>query len=189
MNALRRCLRHAAGVARGRIRFSHSDRGSALIEFTFVAVLVLVPLLYLVVSVAAVGQARLAVTAAAREVGRAIQTTPTGDDPDARALAALTISLRPAHLSAAEVTLRYVEATEACSTTGADVVPVLTPGLTFAVCVARHQGVPGVPSVLNGRGVTLIGRYVVQIDRYRETGPTGPGSSVLPATPGTPAGP
>jgi hypothetical protein len=33
--------------------------------------------------------------------------------------------------------------------------------------VIRHSALPGVPSVLAGRGVTSIGKYVVHIDDFR----------------------
>jgi hypothetical protein len=35
------------------------------------------------------------------------------------------------------------------------------------VCVSRHQSVPGVPSVLAGKGITTIGEYVLHVDDYR----------------------
>jgi hypothetical protein len=37
------------------------------------------------------------------------------------------------------------------------------------ICVERSFGLPGVPSILSGRGVTTIGKYVVHVDDYRIT--------------------
>ena len=51
--------------------------GNAIIEFVFVAVMVMVPLVYLVVAVAVVQRNQLAVTQAARDAGRAFATSDT----------------------------------------------------------------------------------------------------------------
>ncbi|HEX2902881.1 MAG TPA: hypothetical protein VHO01_05440 [Jatrophihabitans sp.] len=156
----------AAGALR-RVRAScTTDDGNAMIEFVFVALLIMVPLVYLVVTVAVVQRARLAATNAARDVGRAIATSTSPADAPARANAALRISLANAGLSPQDVQLRYV-ASDADCRTGADVVPTLTPGAEFAVCIIRHQRLPGVPSVLSGSAVTTIGRYVVHVDDFR----------------------
>ncbi len=102
---------------------STGEQASAIIEFVFVAVLVLVPLIYLIVAVAVVQRSRLATTNAARDVGRAIATSATA--------------------------------------------PSLAPASVFAICVVRHQPLPAIPTLLSGRGVTVIGRYLVHIDDFR----------------------
>ncbi len=141
------------------------DRGSAIIEFVFVAVLVLVPLIYLIVAVAVVQRGRLATTNAARDVGRAVATSATAGQADARAQAALRAALYGQGLTPDEVEVRYVDAGSDCR--GPAMVPSLAPASVFAVCVIRRQPLPGVPTVLAGRGVTLIGRYVVHVDDFR----------------------
>jgi Flp pilus assembly protein TadG len=151
------------------------DDGNAIVEFLFVAVLVLVPLVYLVVAVASVQRGRLAVTNAARDVGRTIASagTSTGgvqsdgveSDVDARARAALRIALLNQGVPPDEVRLRYVAAAAPCD--GQPIFPDPSPGSEFAVCVIRHHRLPAVPTVLEGRGVTEIGRYVVHIDEFR----------------------
>lgn len=68
------------------------EQGSAIVEFVFLGVLLMVPLVYLVMSVGRVQAGSYAVTTAAREAGRAFVTTQTGQDPGARAEAAAGIA-------------------------------------------------------------------------------------------------
>lgn len=142
------------------------DEGNAIIEFVFVAVLVLVPLIYLVVAVAAVQRVRLATTNAARDVGRAVATSDTPAEASVRAQAALRISLANEGLSPSQVVLRFVAPGAGCET-GAPIAPTLEPGAEFQVCVIRHQKLPAVPSILSGRGIVSIGRYLVHVDDFR----------------------
>ncbi|MEO7261764.1 MAG: hypothetical protein ABI047_10990 [Jatrophihabitantaceae bacterium] len=141
------------------------ERASAIIEFIFVAVLVLVPLIYLIVAVAVVQRSRLATTNAARDVGRAIATSDTAGQAEVRAQAALRAALHGQGLTPAEVELRYVAAGADCQ--GPATAPSLTPASVFAICVIRHQPLPAIPTLLSGRGVTVIGRYLVHVDDFR----------------------
>lgn len=144
------------------------DDGSAIIEFVFAAVVVMVPLVYLIVAVAAVQRSGLAVSQAAREAGRAFATSPRAGDATLRARAAVRIALTDQGL-ADDVTLRYVAAGSGCDTRA--IKPRLQPGSEFTVCVSRRTVIPGVPSVLAGRGIKTVGRYVVHIDDYRTVAP------------------
>jgi Flp pilus assembly protein TadG len=147
-------------------RLRHTgEQASAIIEFVFVAVLVLVPLIYLIVAVAVVQRSRLATTNAARDVGRAIATSDTAGQAEVRAQAALRAALHGQGLTAAEVELRYVAAGADCQ--GPATAPSLAPASVFAICVIRHQPLPAVPTLLSGRGVTVIGRYLVHVDDFR----------------------
>jgi Flp pilus assembly protein TadG len=154
-------------VIRGRWRLLRhgGERGSAIIEFVFVAVLVLVPLIYLIVAVAVLQRSRLATTNAARDVGRAIATAESAPQADVRAQAALRVALRGQGLTPDQVELRYVAAGADCR--GPQTAPSLTPASVFAVCVIRHQPLPAVPTVLSGKGVTIIGRYLLHVDDFR----------------------
>lgn len=143
-----------------------ADNGNAIVEFVFVAVGVLVPLIYLIVAVAAVQRTRLATTGAARDVGRAIATADSAAAADTRAQAALRIALANQAVRPSDVRLRYVEAGADCRT-GASLVPSLAAGAQFQVCVIGRQRLPAVPSVLSGRGVVIVGRYLVHVDDFR----------------------
>ncbi|MDQ6936549.1 MAG: pilus assembly protein [Actinomycetota bacterium] len=148
-------------------RPGRGDRGSAIIEFTFVAVLIMVPLVYLVVAVATVQRAQLAVTNAAREAGRAFATATTARQGLARAEVAVRIVLADAGLPD-DATLRFVALGAGCD--AATVTPALSAGSEYLVCVRRAATVPAVPTVVQGRGITTEGRFAVHVDDYRTRG-------------------
>jgi Flp pilus assembly protein TadG len=145
-------------------RLQPDDTGNAIIEFVFVAIVVMMPLVYLIVAVATVQRSDLAVTQAAREAGRAFATSDRPDQTTARVDAAVRLALGDQDL-ADDVAVRYVAADAGCD--GAAIKPELVPGAQFAICVSRHVDLPAVPSVLQGRGITTVGRYVVHIDDFR----------------------
>jgi Flp pilus assembly protein TadG len=146
---------------------SRDDAGSAIIEFVFVAVIVMVPLIYLVVTVANVQRSELAVSQAAREAGRAFATADHPDEAMSRARAAVHIALHDQGLPD-DVQVRYVPAGASCTGT-VSAAPTLRAGAQFTVCVIRSVEIPGVPRFLSGKGVTTVGEYVVHIDDYRAT--------------------
>jgi Flp pilus assembly protein TadG len=154
----------ALGHRLARLR-AECEGGSAIVEFVFVAVMVLVPLVYLIVAVAVVQRSRLAVTNAARDVGRAVASADSSAEADDRAAVALRIALKNQGYSPSEVQVRYVQAGAGCEASA--ITPTLTAGSAFAVCVVRRQGLPAVPTLVSGRGVTTIGRYVVHMDDFR----------------------
>lgn len=70
------------------------QRGSALVEVTWLTILLLVPLVYLVLSVFEVQRAAYGVTAASRAAGRAFVLAPDQATGHARALQAAGVALR-----------------------------------------------------------------------------------------------
>jgi Flp pilus assembly protein TadG len=141
------------------------DRGTALVEFTFLGVLVMVPLVYLVVAVASVQRSSAAVGEAARAAGRAMAQADTVQQGRDRAQAAVRIVFEDQGLPPATVSIRIVAPESDCD--AAEVAPSLEPGAEYAVCVLRQAEIPGVPTVLTGRGVQTVGRYVVHVDDFR----------------------
>jgi Flp pilus assembly protein TadG len=141
-----------------------NDDGNALIEFVFVAVIVMVPLVYLIAAVATVQRNTLAVTEAARDAGRAFATSDDAPSARGRAAAAVRLALTDQGLPD-DATVRFVAAGASCD--GPAVTPRLAPGAEFAICVSRSVRLPGVPSVLAGRGIRTVGRYVVHVDDFR----------------------
>ena len=105
-----------------RVRNDQAERGSAIVEFVFVAVLVLVPLVYFIVAVASVQRSVLAVTQAAREAGRAFATADSTADGVDRARAAVRLALGDQGLPD-DAQVRYVPVSVACS--GATITPEL----------------------------------------------------------------
>lgn len=77
------------GVVRRRAR---DDQGSAVVEFVVLAVVLLVPLIYLVLMLARLQAGSFAVTQAARESGRAFVTAASEEAAPARAEAAAAIA-------------------------------------------------------------------------------------------------
>ena len=71
-------VRTRAGLWRAWVvrRTGHRDEGRAIVEFIAVGLLVLVPIVYLVVTLGRVQAAAFAVSTAAREAGRAFTTAP-----------------------------------------------------------------------------------------------------------------
>lgn len=142
------------------------DEGTAIIEFVFVAVIVMVPLVYLIVAVAGVQRSELAVSQAAREAGRAFATSDRADEAMVRAEVAVHIALRDQGLPD-DAVLRYIPDGETCADEPPAITPRLTAGAQFTVCVRRRVDIPAVPKVLLGKGITTWGEYVVHIDDYR----------------------
>ena len=163
------CYRHFGVRPRGINSHDEiGDAGNAVIEFVFVAVLILVPLVYFVVAVASVQRSSVAVTHAAREAGRAFATADSTDEGLQRAEVAARLALADQGLSD-DAIVRYVEADGTCES--GMTTPSLSPGAQFAVCVIRHASLPAVPSLISGRGITTVGRYVLHIDDYRVVAP------------------
>lgn len=121
------------------------DEGSAPIEFVFLAVLLLVPLVYVLLAAFEVQRAAYAASAAAREAGRGFVTSGSGGDAELRAQAAADVALRDHGLDAGSVRL-----TLACSAR-----PCLTPGAAVTVRVEAAVPLPLVPALL-GRPVASV---------------------------------
>ena len=137
-------------------------------EFVFVSVVALIPLVYLLAAVSVVQRSQLAVSQAAREAGRAFATSDSAAAAPPRVEAAVRMAFA-AHGLPADATVRFVAAGAPC--TGVAVEPVLAPGATFTVCVSRTVRVPGVPRMVEGRGVESVGRYTLHVDEFRTVPP------------------
>lgn len=156
-------------MTRWRSRCTSGERGNALVEFSWLAIVLMVPLVYLVLTIFQVQRAAYAVTAASREAGRAYVTTKAGGDPDARALAA-------ARLAAADqgITLSPGEVRVSC--TGR---PCVRPGGTVRVRVDTRVPLPYLPKVLFGHApasIAVHARHVEVVDTYRDRLASGGGS-------------
>jgi len=144
------------------------DSGNAVIEFIFVAVMILVPMVYFVTAVASIQRSNLGVSEAARDAGRAFATGESTQDGLARAGAAVRLAMADQGLPN-DATLRFVPVDRNCD--AGSIAPVLVPGAEFAICVIRHTMLPAVPTLLAGHGVRTIGRYVVHVDDFRTVRP------------------
>ncbi len=70
-----------------------SEAGNALVEFVYLAVLLMVPLVYVLISVFFVQRAAFGTTEAARQAGRAYARAATVDEAERRATAAARLVL------------------------------------------------------------------------------------------------
>lgn len=143
---------------------NRDDRGTAIVEFVFVAVVVMIPLVYLIAAVATVQRSQLAVAQAARDAGRAYATSDSAPEARVRVNAAVRLALTDQDLPD-DVDVRFVAAGADCDADA--VTPKLRPGAEFAVCVTRRSDLPAVPSVLAGRGVRTQAKYTVHVDDFR----------------------
>jgi Flp pilus assembly protein TadG len=136
------------------------DSGNAMIEFVFLAVLLMIPLVYLLLTVFHVQRAAFAANAATREAGRAFATAATEDAGLGRAYAAAAVALADHSL-----TLAAGQPGIEC-----DHRPCLTPGGRIYVTIDTEVPLPFLPRVLDGRAPASIGihaRHVAYVDQYR----------------------
>ena len=139
------------------------ERGSALVELVFIALVVFVPLVYLVAGFSAVQRGVFASTAAAREAGRALGTAPDVATGQARAERAVQLAVADQHVDATDVRLAYAPPGAGCGAAGS-YQPTLTPGERFSVCVTVTVRIPLMPDFIKSN--TATGQFVVDRDRY-----------------------
>jgi Flp pilus assembly protein TadG len=148
---------------RARLGLVAGERGSALVEFTFIAIVVFVPLVYIVAGFSAVQRGVFASTEAAREAGRALGTAPdvlTGED---RAVRAAQLAVEDQSVRATDVRVAYAPAGTGCDAAGG-YQPTLAPGEAFTVCVTVTVRIPLLPEFVDAN--TATGQFVVERDRY-----------------------
>jgi hypothetical protein len=135
------------------------------VEFVFLALVVFVPLIYLVAGFSAVQRGVFASTEAAREAGRAIGTAPDPVTGQARAERAVQLAVQDQSVEATDVRLAYAPRGADCEAAGT-YTPTLTPGEVFSVCVTVTVRVPLLPDFIDAN--TATGRFVVERDRYTD---------------------
>lgn len=143
-----------------------ADDGRAIIEVVFLAVLLLIPTVYILIGMLRLQAATLAVAQSARDVGRLIETSthlPTADQLTEVA----RIALVDQHISTGGMRVVTTGRGEPCesSTTAA---VTREPGSDYDVCVIAVVSLPGVPTVMTGSKNTVTGVYSVHIDAARE---------------------
>lgn len=138
-------MRWLCRTARRRWRRAHDDvrqpdreAGTAIVEFLGIALILLVPIVYLVLVLGRIQAAAFAVDGAAREAARAITTAEDDVAATERALAAVSLSLRDQGLTQDPADVLAVTCDGACR----------TPGSTVTVDVVVDVVLPGVPGWL-----------------------------------------
>lgn len=130
-----------------------SQRGSAMVEFQFLAILLLVPLVYVMLAALDVQRTVFGATQAAREAGRVAAST--GSESSARYAARLSLVDQGVDPSAVDVGFRCPSGCQ-------------TPGGSVTVRVSTRVGLPFLPDVLSDvAAVPVSATHTAPIDRYR----------------------
>lgn len=151
-------------LARARLPRRGDDRGSAIVEFCYLALLLLVPLAYAMLTLFQLQKAAYAVSSASREAGRAFVTSPDAGTGYGAALAAARIAASDHRLN-----LRADAVNIGCSP---DPACSLLPGQRVEIRVDVQVPLPLIPRVLAGAvpaSVAVSGRHVETVDKYRAT--------------------
>lgn len=144
-----------------------SDDGNAVVEFVWLSVLLLVPLVYVVLTAFAVQRTAFGATTAARDAGRAYATAGSDSSGELRAERAAAMAFhdqgvvwRPAR--------RLVDCGD-CT---------FAPGSLFTVNVRTVVPLPLVPSWLCGHrcaaGITITAHHRERVDCFGGSGPPAP---------------
>jgi Flp pilus assembly protein TadG len=138
------------------------ERGSALVELSWLGILLLVPMLWIVLSVFEVQRGAFAVSSAARSAGRAFALAPDDAVGRSRAEAAVRRALDDQGLDGAGFTLHVT-----CSPFPADCHSGTS---VVTVRVDTQVQVPLLPEVLGGEApsVALDATHTVPVGHYQE---------------------
>ncbi len=139
-----------------------TERGTALIEVTWLSLLLLVPLVYVVLAVFEVQRSAFALDAATRAAGRAYTLAPSQDEAGARARAAAAVALRDQGLDLVQGSL----------VVGCDPDPgsCLTPGSVIHVRMVYPVRLPLMPRALGSEtpSIRVDAEHSVPYGSFRE---------------------
>lgn len=155
--------RGQAFVERTR-RAAHDDRGSAVVEFVTLGLVLLIPLIYLVLALGRVQAATYAADGAARAAARAFVLAETEDEARRHAQAVVRLGLRDQGFDEDDGTVDIACSARSC----------LTPGARVVVTVAVDVVLPGVPRFVDGAvplHVTVRSTQVATVDEFRPVPP------------------
>ncbi|MGI9136311.1 MAG: TadE/TadG family type IV pilus assembly protein [Candidatus Nanopelagicales bacterium] len=140
-------------------RLRSNERGSAVIEFIIIGVLILVPLVYISICVMRVQAATVASSLAVREAGRAFVSADTVADAQSRAMAAARLALGDQGFELLPRSLRI-----RCSTAGC-----LQPESSVQVELDWSVDLPWLPEFLGEERteIPIIARRTMPVDTYR----------------------
>ncbi|NNG39211.1 pilus assembly protein [Flexivirga sp. ID2601S] len=157
---IRNAFRHTC--ARVRRRVGDGERGSALVEFIVIGVLLTLPVFYLVITLARLQAGTYAVAAAARESSRMFVTAPSDAAGATRSQAAAALAFRDQGFGG-QGSVRV-----ACTRS-----PCLSPDGTIDSAADLDVPLPLIPDFLRGAvpsSVHLHSRHAESVDRYRAPG-------------------
>lgn len=146
---------------RRRLR-RRGEEGNAVVEFSWLALLLLVPLVYVMLGVFDVQRASYGATAATRAAGRAFIIVPTGlseDEARARAFEAARLAMKDQGMDLTAEQLK-ITCSPAC----------LEPGSTVTVELTTEVPLPLIPDALGGErpAIHLTASHTEPYGNYRE---------------------
>lgn len=138
-----------------------------MVEFVGLSVLLLIPFVYLFLSVFSVQRSAFAVTQAAREAGRAYATAPSEVEGEARARLAAQLSFEDQGIQGVPELHFAPEGADCGAANPGDGAGTLVPGARFTVCVRAQAVLPGTGELFSGvADVTVNGQFVVVVDAF-----------------------
>lgn len=148
-------------------RWRRRDDGTALLEFVWLSVLLMIPLVYVVLTALSVQRAAFATTEAAREAARAYANAGSDSEGEQRAEQAVSLAMHDQGV-AWTPTGRVVQ----CGSCD------FMPGSAFRVDLHTRVVLPLVPHWLCGHqcvaGITVSAHHAEHIDCFAGTGPQAP---------------
>ena len=143
---------------------SPDERGSALVEMTWLGLLLFIPLVYVIISVITVQRVAYGATEAARAAGRAYVLAPDLATAQQRAYAAARMAMadQSVQLAPGELVIECAPTPSSC----------LQPGSSVEVRVELDVGLPLVPTLGDGplASVAVAASHVEPYGVYREAG-------------------
>ena len=163
----RRARRDLGAAHRAARPGGPGESGSAVVEFVFLAILLVVPLLYLVMTLARVQAGAFAVSMAAREAGRAYVTSDSQAQAAPRARAAARLAFEDQGFGT-EQRERLDAARDLVLS--CDATPCLRPGGRLEVTATVVVPLPLVPALARDvvpLEVRLSATHLAVVDRFR----------------------
>lgn len=138
------------------------EQGSAVVEFVWLGLLLLVPLVYVLLTVFEAQAAAYGSDAASRSAGRAFVLSPSQDHAYVRARAAAHVALADHGITPGQVSLDI-----SCAP---DPQRCLSPGSSVSVSVTVQQPLPLVPTALgsNAPSLSMSSTHVEPYGTFRE---------------------
>lgn len=143
-------------------RRGRGEHGSALVEFSWLAILLMVPLLYIVLTVFEVQRAAFATTSSARSAARAFTQAPSEGVAADHARAAALLAMQDQGLGEGPGDLDI-----SCRPSPSN---CLAPGSVVTVVVSYAVPLPLLPSALGGQrpSVRVEAQHSIPYGTYRE---------------------